>query len=107
MRSPLTARASQKSMPPDRELSVKQGERVAIEMRNQSMMPHPMHLHGHRFQIVNIDGMDMAGVLRDTVLIPPMASVTFAFDAGNPGKGRAFHCHHLYHMATGMMTCVP
>ena len=60
-----------------------------------------------QFQIVNVDGMEMAGAMRDTVLVPPMSSVTFAFDAGNPGKGWAFHCHHLYHMATGMMTFVP
>lgn len=95
------------SMTPDQELSVKQGERIAIEMQNHSMMAHPMHLHGHHFQIVNIGGMDLPGALRDTVLVPPMASVTFAFDAGNPGKAWAFHCHHLYHMATGMMTFVP
>lgn len=92
---------------PDQEFAVKQGERVAITMQNQSMMTHPMHLHGHHFQIVNVDGMEMAGAMRDTVLVPPMSSVTFAFDAGNPGKGWAFHCHHLYHMATGMMTFVP
>ena len=92
---------------PDREFAVRQGERVHIEMQNQSMMTHPMHLHGHHFQIVNVDGMEMAGALRDTVLVPPMASVTFAFDANNPGKGWAFHCHHLYHMATGMMTFIP
>jgi FtsP/CotA-like multicopper oxidase with cupredoxin domain len=92
---------------PDQELAVKQGERIAIELQNQSMMTHPMHLHGHHFQIINVDGMEMAGAMRDTVLVPPMASVTFAFDANNPGKGWAFHCHHLYHMATGMMTFVP
>lgn len=92
---------------PDQALAAKQGERIAIEMQNQSMMTHPMHLHGHHFQIVNVDGMEMAGALRDTVLVPPMSSVTFVFDANNPGKGWAFHCHHLYHMVTGMMTFVP
>jgi FtsP/CotA-like multicopper oxidase with cupredoxin domain len=41
--------------------------------------------------------------VRDTVLVPPMGSVTIAFDADNPGRW-AFHCHNLYHMMTGMMT---
>jgi FtsP/CotA-like multicopper oxidase with cupredoxin domain len=92
---------------PDKEMSVKQGERIIIGMQNQSMMTHPMHLHGHHFEIVNIDGIEMRGAVRDTVIVPPMATVTFAFDATNPGGGWAFHCHHLYHMATGMMTFVP
>jgi FtsP/CotA-like multicopper oxidase with cupredoxin domain len=86
-------------------LEVKQGERVEIAMRNMSMMMHPMHLHGHHFQVVGINGHAIAGAMRDTVAVPPMASVTIAFDALNPGRW-AFHCHHLYHMASGMMTFV-
>jgi FtsP/CotA-like multicopper oxidase with cupredoxin domain len=43
------------------------------------------------------------GAVRDTVGVPPMASVRLAFDADNPGRW-AFHCHNLYHMVTGMMT---
>ncbi|WP_407049074.1 multicopper oxidase domain-containing protein [Methyloraptor flagellatus] len=83
-------------------LHVRKGERVEITMRNASMMAHPMHLHGHHFQVVAIDGKPVAGAVRDTLLVPPMRSVTVAVDAENPGKW-AFHCHHLYHMATGMM----
>ena len=86
--------------------TVNKGERVTVEMRNASMMSHPMHLHGHHFQIVAINGKSIAGAMRDTVLVPPMASVTFAFDAINPARAWAFHCHHLYHMATGMMTSI-
>ncbi len=85
--------------------SVKPGERVEISMQNMSMMMHPMHLHGHRFQVVGINGKPIQGAVRDTVAVPPMASVTIAFDAVNPGIW-AFHCHHLYHMATGMMAFV-
>jgi FtsP/CotA-like multicopper oxidase with cupredoxin domain len=92
------------SMQSDSEIKFRQGERVAVEMRNMSMMAHPMHLHGHHFQIVAIDGKRIAGAVRDTVLVPPTVSVTFAFDAINPGDAWAFHCHHLYHMASGMMT---
>jgi FtsP/CotA-like multicopper oxidase with cupredoxin domain len=84
-------------------LMIATGQRVAIQMLNQTMMPHPMHLHGHAFQVVAIDGAPLAGAVRDTVLVPPMGSVTIAFDADNPGRW-AFHCHNLYHMMTGMMT---
>lgn len=85
------------------DLLARQGERVVVEMRNHSMMTHPMHLHGHHFQIVAINGEQISGAVRDTVFLPPMTSIAFAFDAVNPGKAWAFHCHHLYHMATGMM----
>jgi FtsP/CotA-like multicopper oxidase with cupredoxin domain len=84
-------------------LMIATGQRVAIEMVNHSMMAHPMHLHGHAFQVVAINGAPLAGAVRDTVLVPPMSSVTVAFDADNPGRW-AFHCHNLYHMMTGMLT---
>lgn len=86
-------------------LPVRAGERVELVMRNGSMMGHPMHLHGHHFQVVAVNGRRFGGARRDTVWLPPMAEVTVAFDAANPGTW-AFHCHHLYHMATGMMTVV-
>src|SRR6266852_3060869 len=84
-------------------LMIAHGQRVAIEMVNHTMMAHPMHLHGHAFQVIAINGVPLAGAVRDTVLVPPMGSVTIAFDADNPGRW-AFHCHNLYHMMTGMMT---
>jgi FtsP/CotA-like multicopper oxidase with cupredoxin domain len=87
----------------DQPLAVRAGERIEVTMSNQSMMGHPMHLHGHHFQVVAIDGRRLAGAVRDTVWIPPQRAVTIAFDADNPGTW-AFHCHHLYHMASGMMT---
>ena len=85
--------------------SIEPGERVEITMHNLSMMTHPMHLHGHHFQVVGINGKPLQGAVRDTVVVTPMASVTIAFDAANPGIW-AFHCHHLYHMASGMMAFV-
>lgn len=84
-------------------LAVKAGERVEIVMRNDTMMSHPMHLHGHVFQVVAIDGDRFPGAMRDTVLVPPRTTITVAFDADNPGHW-AFHCHNLYHLAVGMMT---
>lgn len=89
-------------MASDAPLVVRAGERVEIDIANRSMMSHPMHLHGHHFQVVAIDGLPLAGALRDTVLVPPGARARIAFDAVNPGRW-AFHCHHLYHMFTGMM----
>ena len=48
---------------------------------NQTPMPHPMHLHGHEFQVVEIDGVRFAGAVRDTVLVLPGGKVVVAFDA--------------------------
>lgn len=84
-------------------LGASMGERLEFVLTNHSMMAHPMHLHGHHFQVVAINGNRFSGAMRDTVLVPPMQQVTIAFDADNPGRW-AFHCHHLYHMVTGMMT---
>jgi FtsP/CotA-like multicopper oxidase with cupredoxin domain len=64
-----------------------------------------MHLHGHHFQVIGIGGTRLEGAVRDTVLVPASGRVTIAFDADNPGKW-ALHCHHLSHMAGGMMTTV-
>ncbi|MBZ7926040.1 multicopper oxidase domain-containing protein [Ensifer adhaerens] len=86
-------------------LDVREGERVEIAMRNMSMMSHPMHLHGHHFQVVDIGGKAIGGAVRDTVVVPPMGSVSVVFDANNPGRW-PLHCHHLYHMASGMMSFV-
>jgi FtsP/CotA-like multicopper oxidase with cupredoxin domain len=86
-------------------LAVKEGERVEMTLANRSEMSHPMHLHGHHFQIVAVNGERVAGAVRDTELVPIGGTVTLAFDAGNPGKWM-FHCHNLYHMLSGMMTQV-
>jgi len=82
-----------KDVPP---LPIAKGERVELVMINRTGMSHPMHLHGHPFQIVEIDGKRFAGAIRDTVLVPPGRRVVVAFDANNPGLW-AFHCHLLYH----------
>lgn len=91
------------AMPGAEAIKVRQGQRVEIDMRNASMMAHPMHLHGHHFQVIGLDGGPrFSGAVRDTVLVPPGRTISIAVDAGNPGLW-AFHCHHLYHMAAGMM----
>jgi len=86
-------------------LTVFPGDRVEIAIRNGSMMSHPMHLHGHHFQVTQIEGRKVNGALRDTVLIPSLSQVSIVFDAHNPGRW-PLHCHHLYHMVSGMMTYV-
>ncbi|MGC1380818.1 MAG: multicopper oxidase family protein [Candidatus Baltobacteraceae bacterium] len=86
-------------------LPVKRGERVEITMLNKTMMSHPMHLHGHTFQVVAVNGHRFPGAMRDSILVTPKASVTIAFDANNPGWW-FFHCHNLYHLAAGMATSV-
>ena len=89
-----------KDVPP---LPVAEGERVELIFINQTRMPHPMHLHGHEFQVVEIDGKRFPGAVRDTVLVPPGRRVVVAFNANNPGLW-ALHCHLLYHLEAGMFT---
>jgi FtsP/CotA-like multicopper oxidase with cupredoxin domain len=82
---------------------VKSGQRIALRFINETGMSHPMHLHGHSFQVIEINGKSLQGALRDTVLVPPKESVTVAFDANNPGIWYV-HCHVLWHLAAGMAT---
>jgi len=86
-------------------LAVAEGERVELVLTNKTMMPHPMHLHGHEFQVVEIDGERISGAVRDTILVRPRGQVIVAFDANNPGWW-AFHCHLLYHLEAGMFTTI-
>jgi FtsP/CotA-like multicopper oxidase with cupredoxin domain len=89
-----------KDVPP---LPLTKGERIELAFENRTPMPHPMHLHGHTFQMVEIDGKRFQGARRDTVMVPPNTRVVVAFDADNPGWW-ALHCHLLYHLDTGMFT---
>jgi FtsP/CotA-like multicopper oxidase with cupredoxin domain len=87
------------------QVRVKEGQRVAVKFINETGMSHPMHLHGHSFQVIEINGKPQNGALRDTILVPPKMSVTVAFDANNPGTWY-LHCHILWHLAAGMATLV-
>jgi FtsP/CotA-like multicopper oxidase with cupredoxin domain len=84
-------------------VNAKSGERVEITFHNMSMMAHPMHLHGHAFQVVSTGGARFAGAVRDTVHVPPIGMVTVALDAGEAARWM-LHCHHMPHLSTGMMT---
>jgi FtsP/CotA-like multicopper oxidase with cupredoxin domain len=86
-----------------RPVAARSGERVVLSFHNMSMMGHPMHLHGHVFQVVGLNGRAVSGALRDTVYVPPMSMVDIALDAGEAARWM-LHCHHMPHLETGMMT---
>jgi FtsP/CotA-like multicopper oxidase with cupredoxin domain len=66
-----------------------------------TMMWHPMHLHGHTFQVIKPDGT--GGARKDTTIVQPMQKVSVALLADNPGIWM-MHCHNTYHQEAGMMT---
>lgn len=80
-----------------------EGERVRVNLINDSMMSHPIHLHGHFFELVTGHG-DHAP-RKHTVIVQPGGKATFDFTADALGDW-AFHCHLLYHMHAGMMRVV-
>nr|WP_314441954.1 copper resistance system multicopper oxidase [uncultured Sphingomonas sp.] len=78
-------------------------ERVRVTLVNDTMMPHPIHLHGHFFELVT--GHGAYGPRKHTVNVPPGGKMTFDVTADAAGDW-AFHCHNLYHMTAGMMRVV-
>jgi FtsP/CotA-like multicopper oxidase with cupredoxin domain len=78
---------------------IKKGEIIRITMFNNSMMRHPMHLHGHDFRVINGQG-DFAP-LKNVLDIMPMETNVIEFEANLEGDW-FFHCHILYHMMAGM-----
>jgi CopA family copper-resistance protein len=78
---------------------IKQGEKVRIVLTNNSMMRHPMHLHGHDFRVLGAQGE--YAPLKNTLDIMPMETDTLEFAANKDGDW-FFHCHILYHMMAGM-----
>ncbi len=79
-------------------IAVKPNQRVRMRMINESMMFHPIHLHGHTFEVVGRNG---PRARKDTVLVPPKQTVEVDFDTDNPGKWIT-HCHNTYHLEGGM-----
>ncbi len=78
---------------------IKKGEIIELELINDTMMHHPIHLHGHFFRLLM--GQGARSPLKHTVDVPPMTSRTVEFEA-NEEKDWMFHCHILYHMMSGM-----
>lgn len=79
-------------------------ERVRVKLVNDTMMAHPIHLHGHFFELVN-GAHHMHQPLKHTLIVQPGGTATFDLTANEPGDW-AFHCHLLYHMHAGMMQVV-
>ncbi|OIK28294.1 multicopper oxidase family protein [Streptomyces malaysiense] len=75
---------------------VEQGQRVRLDFVNRTDMWHPMHLHGHTYQL------GTGGPRKDTAIVLPGRTVSVYFDADNPGQWM-LHCHNAYHGAAGMM----
>ncbi len=85
-------------------MHLKYGERIRLKFVNETMMAHPIHLHGMFMQLEN--GQPMKWMPnKHTVLLPPAQTVTLLLTADEAGEW-AFHCHLLLHMASGMMTSV-
>ncbi|WP_116040328.1 multicopper oxidase family protein [Amycolatopsis palatopharyngis] len=89
-------------------MPVRQGQRVRLEMINQTPMYHPMHLHGHTFVVRAIGDTGRRdttklpqGTRKDTVMVGPGERLVADLVADNPGQWLV-HCHNAYHMASGM-----
>ncbi|GAA2565698.1 multicopper oxidase family protein [Pseudonocardia hydrocarbonoxydans] len=81
---------------------VREGQRVRLRFENTTTMFHPMHLHGHTFQVRGAAG---AGPRKDTATVLPGQALEVDFDADNAGQWLT-HCHNVYHGEAGMMTVV-
>ncbi len=81
-------------------IKIKAGENIRIIITNNSMMRHPMHLHGHFFRVVN--GQGAYAPLKNVLDIMPMETDTIEFNASAEYGDWYFHCHILYHMMAGM-----
>lgn len=88
---------------PAEPIPFRHNERVRVTLINDTMMPHPIHLHGHFFELVT--GHGAYGPRKHTVNVPPGGKMTFDVTADAIGDW-AFHCHNLYHMTAGMMRVV-
>lgn len=82
-------------------LTVQQGQRTALTFINSTTMWHPMHLHGHTFQVLPANGR--RGPRKDTLIVLPKQRLTVNLIADNPGEWM-LHCHNAYHQEAGMMT---
>lgn len=96
--------AFRSTMPPM--FKVPLGKTCVLKFSNQTVWPHPMHLHGHHFTVIEHSGSrSQIGRILDTVMLGPEESATVAFVADNPGKW-FFHCHILTHAEAGMMAII-
>ena len=95
-----------KQWPNTPKIDVHTGDRVLVSFTNKTDMDHPMHLHGHTFRVVEIDGKPLARPLaKDVSLVPANGgTLSWIFDANSPPGRWLLHCHNEVHMMDGMMT---
>ena len=85
---------------------IARGRSCVLDIRNETAWWHPMHLHGHSFQVLDRDGASVPhDVWGDTVLVRPRERVRVAFVADNPGDWM-LHCHVMEHQVGGLMTII-
>ena len=84
-------------------IEVHQGERIRLRVVNMSMVPHPVHLHGHFYRLREVNGERLRRpILKDTVTVGHMEGFVADVVADNPGTRWLHHCHNLYHHLGGM-----
>jgi FtsP/CotA-like multicopper oxidase with cupredoxin domain len=86
--------------PHAREFVLEQGTRYRLIMRNRTDDAHPMHLHRHLLELVEINGKKTGGIIKDTVVVPYYGRAIVDFTADQPGLS-LFHCHIQQHMDYG------
>ncbi|HUN76826.1 MAG TPA: multicopper oxidase family protein [Steroidobacteraceae bacterium] len=89
-----------KPYPHEREFVLEQGKRYRIVFRNRTDDSHPVHLHRHLFELVDVNGKPSSGILKDTVIVPVYGRVSVDLVADQPGAS-LFHCHIQQHMDFG------
>jgi FtsP/CotA-like multicopper oxidase with cupredoxin domain len=89
-----------KMYPHDQEFVLKEGTRYRIVFRNRTDDAHPLHLHRHLFELIEIYGKPTAGLMKDTVVVPSYGRATVELVANQPGLS-LFHCHIQHHMDFG------
>jgi FtsP/CotA-like multicopper oxidase with cupredoxin domain len=91
-----------KEYPHGREFVLRQGRRYRLVFHNRSDDSHPLHMHRHLFELVEINGKPTAGIKKDTVIVPAFGRATVDLIADQPGL-TLFHCHIQQHMDFGFM----
>lgn len=107
MANEVTYTINGRSLQDARSLRVVKGQRIEVVYVNRSKAAHPMHLHGHKIQVLQLNGkrVTRSPLYQDTVMVLPSTTTKVAFIANNPGVWM-LHCHELHHAAGGMATVV-
>jgi FtsP/CotA-like multicopper oxidase with cupredoxin domain len=91
-----------KSFPKTEPITLTEGKHYRLAMTNKSMDDHPIHLHRHTFEVTNLEGRLLSGLMKDVVVVKAGTTAAVDFVARNPGA-TLFHCHQQTHMDFGFM----